>query len=167
MKLSSRGQKWLKAVHLLFVCLWVCGGISLILMGYGLPPEGGGELYGIDRTIKFIDDLIIVPGAMGCLLTGILYGSLTNWGFFKHKWIIVKWVVTLGGIVFGTFYLGEWLNTLAPMSKERGLAALEDPTYIEKKNLNLHWSLVQVASLILAVFLSTLKPWKAKAKPSA
>ena len=167
MKLSSRGQKWLKAVHLLFVCLWVCGGISLILMGYGLPPEGGGELYGIDRTIKFIDDLIIVPGAMGCLLTGILYGSLTNWGFFKHKWIIVKWVVTLGGIVFGTFYLGEWLNTLAPMSKEMGLAAVEDPVYIENKNLNLHWSLVQVASLILAVFLSTLKPWKAKAKPSA
>ena len=74
----------------------------------------------------------------------------------------------MGGIVFGTFYLGEWLNTLAPLSKEMGLAALEDPAYIENKNLNLHWSLVQVATLILAVFLSTLKPWKAKAKkPSA
>jgi len=39
--------------------------------------------------------------AIGSFLTGLLYSHLTNWGYLKHYWIIVKWVFTITFIVIG------------------------------------------------------------------
>lgn len=165
MKLGASGQKWLKIAHLFFVCIWVGPGVTLVAMQLALAPgpEGtGGMLHGIDTAMKFVDDYLIIPGAFGCLITGFLYSLLTNWGFFRHGWITVKWIITVGGILFGTFYLGPWINALPPASQELGLEALGDPAYLHNKTMNLIWGPVQVASLLFAVAISVLKPWKAK-----
>ena len=58
------------------------------------------------EILEAIDMKILVPGAVGCLLTGIVYGIFTHWGFFKHRWLTVKWTLTLFMILFGTFYMG-------------------------------------------------------------
>jgi len=158
--LSATGQKWLKAVHLLFVCLWVGGGVSLVLMQWSITATLDMELYGINRAMRFVDDFIIIPGAFGCLLTGLAYSLFTKWGFFRHGWITVKWVVNVAGIIFGSFWLGPWLNSLGPIAREQGLSALRDPVYAHNLAMNSTWAPVQVGTLILALFLSTLKPWK-------
>jgi len=163
-KMSAGAQKWLKAVHLIFAAAWVSSGIAMITIQLSLTPEGGGELYGILRTVKFIDDFLIIPGALGTLLTGLIYSIWTNWGFFRHHWITVKWVINVGGILFGTFYLGVWLNSLPPIAAEQGLDALSDPLFASNRSMNLTWGSVQVASLVFAMFISVLKPWGRKRK---
>lgn len=40
----------------------------------------------------FIDYAIVIPGAILAVATGIIYGIFTKWGFFKHRWITVKWI---------------------------------------------------------------------------
>ena len=95
-EIGVRGKRWLKGFHVTFACLWVGGGLTLTLMQLAMHATTGGELYGIDRSMKFIDDFIIIPGALGSLLTGLLYSLFTNWGFFKHNWITVKWVTNIG-----------------------------------------------------------------------
>ncbi len=158
---SADAQKWLKAVHLVFVALWVGGGVALILMQRCLTAELDMELYGLNRAMRFVDDFIIIPGAFGCLLTGLLYSLFTRWGFFQHGWVTIKWGINVGGIIFGTFWLGPWLNSLGPIARELGLAAYQDPVYSHNLAMNSTWAPVQVGTLIVAVFLSTLKPWKA------
>ena len=160
--LGLQGRLWLKGFHVFFACAWIGAGICLILMQALLKADSGGMLHGIDVSMKFIDDYVIIPGAFGSLLTGLFYALFTNWGFFKHRWIIVKWIVNVGGILFGTFFLGPWLNGLPPISGELGLAALSDPAYIHNKTMNMYFGPIQVGSLVLAVFLSALKPWKKK-----
>lgn len=162
--LGIRGQKWLKCFHLVCVALWVGGAVGLVLMQQGLAASAGGELHGIDRAMRFVDDWIVVPGAMGCLLTGLCYGLLTPWGFFKQRWIVVKWIITVGGVVFGTFWLGPWLNSLGPISARLGLEAFGDPAYVRAKSLNSLWGAVQTSTVVLAVFLSVLKPWGRKGR---
>jgi len=39
------------------------------------------------------DYLLIIPGATICYLLGTAYGLFTMWGFIKHKWIILKWIL--------------------------------------------------------------------------
>ena len=94
-KFSAKGQRWLKCFHLFFVCLWVAGVVAIALMIYIMKATNGMELYGIDISKKFIDDFIIIPGAIGTFLTGVLYAIFTKWGWFKHTWITVKWAITL------------------------------------------------------------------------
>jgi uncharacterized membrane protein len=157
--LKGTGQKWLKAVHIFFAALWTSGGITLILMGLFMHPGDGGTLHGIDVSKRFVDDFIVIPGAIGSLLTGLIYSIWTRWGFFRYWWVAVKWMITVGGVLFGTFFLGPWLNSLPPISADLGLAAYQNPVYMTNMELNQNWSYLQVSSVIFALVISSLKPW--------
>ena len=53
--------------------------------------------------MRLIDDIVVIPGAILTVVTGVIYGMFTNWGFFKHKWIIVKWILGITIIIVGIF----------------------------------------------------------------
>ena len=106
-KNRQNGLRWLKAFHMIAVACWIGGGVALILL-YFLKGDihHGGVLFGINKSIHHVDMLLIVlPGAIGCLITGLVYSIFSNWGFFKHNWIIFKWIITVSAILFGTFFL--------------------------------------------------------------
>ncbi len=67
-----------------------------------IKAQSGDELYMALFVYRIIDNAIVIPGAT---LT-IIYGVWTNWGFFKQRWIIVKWIVSMLVIIVGTFILG-------------------------------------------------------------
>lgn len=161
-KLGTTGMRWLKIVHFFFISMWVGGGISLVLLLFLSKPVTGDELYAVNASMKIIDDFIIIPGAMGNLLTGILYGIWTNWGFFKHRWLIVKWILTAAQIIFGTFWLGPWLNGNAAIAKAERIMALQNPVFLHNQSMNAIWGTAQVALLLVMVGISVLKPWKKK-----
>ena len=105
-KLGAKGLRWLKGFHLIAVSCWIGGAVALIAL-YFLKNKitDGAILYGINRSIHHVDIVVVViPGAFGCLITGSLYSAFSNWGFFKQKWLIFKWIVTVAAILFGTFF---------------------------------------------------------------
>jgi hypothetical protein len=163
-KLKAKGQKWLKGFHLFFACLWVGGAVSVNLMLYCLKGNDGMQLYGINQSINFIDIWVIIPGNAGIILTGLLYSIYTNWGWFKHRWVTVKWVIALYGMVFGIIWLGPWAGSLEHISKVRGLGALKDERYTANLLMLYLWGTFQAATIIFAVFISAIKPWKKKSQ---
>lgn len=161
-KLRAKGQRWLKAIHIFFACLWTGGGLSLILMMIFSDAENGMELYGIHVSMEFIDYVIIAPGGMGSLLTGLVYSIFTNWGWVKHRWVTVKWGINLYGAILGIFWLGPWLNGMVEVVRSEGMAALSDPAYVHARNLSLYFGSFQLLTLLFALYLSVHKPWKNK-----
>jgi hypothetical protein len=159
-KLGAKAQRGLKCFHVVFACMWVGGATSLTLMNFFLHPESGPHLHGILTAMNFIDDFIIIPGAMGLLLTGLIYSVFTRWGWFKHTWITVKWVINVYGVIFGTFWLGPWLNSLAPMASKQGMDCLANPVYIHNVLMLKTLGTLQAATIIFAVIISVIKPWK-------
>ena len=116
---------------------------------------------------KAIDDIVVVGGAVGCLLTGLVYSLMTNWGFFKFRWIAVKWISTILLILFGTFLLGPWLNEMAAISANEYALALMNPKYLYDEKMNMIWGTAQFGINILLVIISVLKPWKRQKAVSA
>ena len=159
-KLSSGAQKWLKCLHVYSACVWVGCATVLSVMGMRIESQNGAELYGILSALDFIDLYILVPGAMGILFSGIVYSIWTNWGWFKHRWIIVKWLICILGIVFGTFWLGPWLSEMVSIAKAQGADALTDPVYAGNHKKFLIFGTFQAVTIIFAAAISTLKPWK-------
>jgi uncharacterized membrane protein len=165
--LGIKGRSWLKSIHILFSCGWVGGAVCLVLLiNIKGTPSSGDELYAVNASLKLIDDFVIIPSALGCLITGSLISWLTNWGFFKHNWIIVKWAVTLSLVIFGTFWLGPWINTMARISASERLLALNEPEYLSCYKLNRIFGLFQHFVLISLVIISVLKPWKKRTQLS-
>ncbi|MDR1309095.1 MAG: DUF2269 family protein [Deltaproteobacteria bacterium] len=164
-KLGNRGLRVLRTIHLVAAGLWIGGAVALNLMIAGLSTaESDGQLYGFNLACKFLDDAVLIPGAMGCLVTGILISSLTNWGFWKHRWVIVKYVLTIFCILFGTFYLGPTVNDQPEISYREGLMALSNPEYVDNYYSSLKGGAVQILLLLLMFLISVFKPLKGRGR---
>lgn len=159
-KLGPAPQRWLKSFHLLFVALWVGGAVTLSTRQFFVTAPTGEELYGILSMMNYVDFFIIIPGAVGCLLTGFIYSTWTRWGWFRHRWITVKWIICLYGVIFGTYPLGPWLGDIVQLARLRGLDALSDPRYMHNMRMLWIFGTFQAATLIAAVFISSVKPWR-------
>jgi len=160
-KLTVAQQKFLKGVHLLVAGLWLSCVIVL-----GLLPiltsslTAGDEIYMYNLAYHFIDFYILTPAAVVTLITGLVYSIFTKWGFFKHGWLIYKWVVTLAIIIVGTFYLGPLVGDLLTIADAKRAAALHDPYYIQGHAIGIIAAIINSTLLTLAVFFSIYKPWK-------
>jgi len=163
-KLGAKGLRWLKGFHLIAVSCWIGGAFALILL-YFLKNRvsDGGVLYGINQSIHHVDMVVVViPGAFGCLITGLLYSTFSNWGFFKHNWLIFKWIITVAAILFGTFFLGPWETTMMEISGKLGISSLNDQSYLYNQKMNVIFGGIQCIVLMIIVFISIFKPWKKK-----
>ena len=160
-KFTTREIQWLKVLHLLCVSVWIGGQASFLLLQQvkyqlALPAHQ----YGVIAAMKAVDDVVIVGGAIGCLLTGLLYSWMTPWGFFKHRWIGVKWAATVLLILFGTFFLGPWIDGMADITAKEFAAGLSNPLYLHDEKMNMTWGSVQFGVNLCMVAISVLKPWR-------
>lgn len=164
MLISSEAQKVLKIFHLFAVCFWVGGAVGLMLLLRAVPDAGtDAELFGILKSYSFINVILTVyMGAYGSFFTGLAYSLCTNRGFFRHKWVILKWAMTLGMILFGMKFLALWSNALLEMAAAMGLAALEHPVFVQAYKRLLLASILYFGMFILATILSVYKPWERK-----
>lgn len=160
-------MKALKTVHIICASLWLGSSVSMNLLRYLVDDLDNAGMFWMARTLEIIDMKILVPGAVGCLLTGIVYGLFTNWGFFRHRWLTVKWILTVFIISFGTFHTG-------PLIKENvviGRSLLEGSGSPEQYWLNAGDSIVsgllQLSLLMIATVISVYRPWKGNAKHPA
>ena len=168
-RLKKNGLRILKVFHLVAASCWLGGAISLMTLNLNSPAvTAEGMLYGINTASHFIDMWVIgVIGVLGCLITGILYGTFTVWGFFQYKWIIWKWALTAAALISAMLFLAPGVEVIIELSRELGNSALYDETYLAIKNSHLFWGLIQVTLLLLMVIFSVFKPWgKRKAKTS-
>ena len=166
-KLNSKGIKVLKIFHIFFAFSWVISAIVLCLLIFAVHPLSGDEFYMHSRIVQIVDDYFIIPGAIGALITGLIYSIWTNWGFFKHPWITVKWVLIIVQILLGTFMLSDIVNNNVILADQLRDAALTNPAVLDNILPSKIWGSIQTFFLLFVVVISVIKPWKKKVKMSA
>lgn len=143
---------------------------------YPVPPideawVNADILFALNSVINLLDDFIVIPAAIGSVVTATILCWQTNYGFFKFYWVITKWILTTGLIMFGTFWLFPWGNTAEAIAHTEGLGAFNNSIYRFDAEGVLIGSALQVSLLFVIIVVSTLKPWgrrliKVKIEPS-
>lgn len=146
--------------HIFFSFSWIVGAMTLCLLVFTTCPKSGDELYMRSRILQIVDDYFVIYGALGALITGLIYSIWTNWGFFKHRWIIIKWVMIILQIIFGTWVLGPCLNDNVIIADQLRDAALTDPIFLNNVQATQIWGTVQTTFLLIVIVISVQKPWK-------
>jgi hypothetical protein len=95
---------------------------------------------------------VLVPLALGSLVTGVIEGLDTTWGLFQHYWVLIKLVLT----VFSTVILFMYMETFHVMARvarnpSADLRVVQDPSPA------LHSTLAIVVLLVTTV-LAIYKP---------
>ena len=159
-RLSVKQKNWLVSIHVIMGATWFGTAICMIVISLmNINNDNGDVLYALNSTLKTLDDFIIIPTATASLVTGALLSWLTIWGFFKHYWVIAKWIGTVTLITVGTIWLGPWVNTITSISEAERLQALANPLYAFDAKGALIGGIVQTVSVAFIIAISILKPW--------
>lgn len=162
-RLSPQGMKLLKVFHLIFIMMWTIGVVIMAILNWKQENNIQPFLYNQQMSL-FIDYVFVIPGAICAVITGIIYGFKTNWGFFKYKWLTVKWIIGILVIIIGTFILHPIALDII-----EGAEFLPAENYfnfikeIKPDILTLQiMATVQGIALVFLIFISVYKPWMKK-----
>ncbi|WHT18288.1 hypothetical protein N8J89_35110 [Crossiella sp. CA-258035] len=151
---SRRAKRWWDIVHLgsgvgwfgVALCQLVLNVISRVTADAGLRQAA----HKIGHTL---DIWLLIPLVLLALVSGVVLAWRSNWGVFRHWWIVVKLVATLALMTFSAIWLGGWIGTAVE------LALTTPPDYFEVRNKLLAGSIFNNVSILLMVVISVFKPW--------
>ena len=90
-KLNIQQKHWLVFAHISFAALWTGTVLSMFLLSLRNTSSTKGDvLYAFNAAINLLDDYIVIPSAIGSVITATLLCWLTNYGFTKFYWVIAK-----------------------------------------------------------------------------
>lgn len=167
--LGPLGMKWLKILHILLAILFLGGILSSFTLTVWLDLSAFDEVYITYKNLLLISDNIVRYGAQGTLLVGIVYGAFTTWGFFKHRWLTVKWLIFTVQTVLGIFLVDHLMVANMALLESEGSAALHDPSFLYNHHFRQSIVVVQIVLTLVILIISGLKPWRSQssnAKPT-
>ena len=142
--------------------MWVIGVMTMTAL-FLFESNSEESRYITLKIILYVDNVFVISGAILTIITDIIYGVYTNWGFFKYKWISLNWIISIMVIIFGTFYFKP--NLLEAINLINKTHNNINESLVEKNMIvNIYTSFTQSISLIILVGISVYKPWKKKNK---
>lgn len=116
------------------------------------------RVYAAHSFMHIFDLALIIPGALGVVITGIILSVRTHWGLTKYYWIIFKEVIGLILIASGGV-LNIWVQDAINITLTERLDALNNPAYLHDRLMLLLFGAGQLILLVTVVLVSVKKPW--------
>lgn len=161
-KLGPVALKGLKIFHIGLVALFFGGILSSLALNYGLNLSNFNEVYVTYKNTIIISDYIVRYGAVGTLIIGFIYGFATNWGFVKHKWVAMKWLIYIAQTFIGILVVDKLMVANMAILEAEGSLALTNPVFIQNHSLRQEVVLAQIVLTLILLCISVLKPWRKK-----
>ncbi len=131
----------------------VAGFLTLAIAG--LTSQNDQMIRAAYLAMELIAWSVIVPLAVVSLLTGLVSSLGTNWGLFRHHWVLVKFILT----VLATIVL---LLKLDPISYAADVAAQTTLSGADLRDVRKSLVAHAAGGLLILVFTAILgmyKPW--------
>jgi hypothetical protein len=138
------------AMHVLTSIGWgVMATVQLALLVHGLNSDVVGRLQTYE-VAQFLEDDLLDPFAIIAVYTGMMISALTPWGYFRHRWVLVKFVLSWASLLTAAIFISEWLPAAIEATKvgrDGPLAPL------------LIGTVAMITGIVLMSWISTAKPW--------
>jgi hypothetical protein len=126
----------------------------LVLAVSGLASQDAQTVRAAYLAMDLIGWFVIVPLSLASLLTGVIQSLGTQWGLFRHYWVLVKLLIT----VFATFLLLIHMQPVGHLAR-----VVAEKTLADGELAGLRIQLVADAgaalfALLVAAVLSVYKP---------
>jgi hypothetical protein len=156
MTMTPRFNKCALTAHITFSVGWLGAIVAYLALAItGLTVHDAQMVRAAYLSMELIGWYIIVPFSLAALLTGLVEALGTQWGLFRHYWILVKFLLTTGG----TIVLLQHMQAVSRMS---GLAAETTLASADFRALRIQLVVHAAGGLLVllaATTLSVYKPW--------
>ena len=145
-------RRFALASHLTFAVGWIGTVIAYLALGVAASTSNDAETI---RSTWIAMDLIgwyvIVPLAVAAFLSGVVMAAGTNWGLFRHYWVVFSLVLT----AFSTAVLIMHMPTV---SSTADVARLADDAHLQTLGGDLAHPAIGLLILLAVQVLNVYKP---------
>ena len=149
-------RKFTLTTHIILSVGWLGAVVAYLALAIiGLTSHGTQMVRAAYLSMKFIGWYVIVPFSLAALLTGLVEALGTQWGLLRHYWILVKFLLTIGGTIV-------LLRHMQAVSRMSGLAAETALSSADFRALRIQLVVHAAGGLLVllaATTLSVYKPW--------
>ncbi|RXS87686.1 DUF2269 domain-containing protein [Streptomyces sp. TM32] len=150
-QLSRPARRAVLVLHVAVSVSWL--GLTLGLLALGLTGYTTGSpamATAAYRAMKVFGDWLVLPIALMSLLSGLVLSLGTPWGLARHRWVVIKFWLTLLTLLLSVFALRPGINRLAAAAAA-GTPAPDIHLVIAPA--------VATATYFFLTAISVLKPW--------
>ena len=95
--MTPRLRKFALTAHTTFSVGWLGAVVAYLALAIaGLTHHDAQMIRAAYLSTELIGWFVIVPFSLAALLTGLVQSLGTQWGLFRHYWILVKFLLTTG-----------------------------------------------------------------------
>lgn len=155
MIMKPKLRKFVLTAHIAFSVGWL-GAVAafLALAVTGLLSENVQTARAAYISMELVGWFVIVPCGLATLLIGIVQSLGTKWGLFRHYWVLVKFLLTVGATALLILHM-QPTSRLADAA-EMSLSGLD----LRPLQIQLVFDAVAALLVLLAAtILSVYKPW--------
>lgn len=147
-------KAWLIA-HVTICVGWFGGGYAMLVMGiFAMSHVGEPWRPAAYDLMHFSDTMIMIPGSLGALITGLVLSLYTKWRLLHHWWVVTKLLLTVGAMVFAYVYVAQNVKSALEITEHDLNADIE-----RLSESVIAGSAVMLVVLFTTTLLSIVKPW--------
>jgi hypothetical protein len=157
-KITPTTRKWLLLLHIVVSVGWLglnVGNLTLAITG--LTTDDAGTQHAAFKAMHLIGGTLLVPVSLLAFTSGLALSLLTRWGLFRHRWVLVKFTLTLIAVVLIPVSLLPGLRELSAMVDATAPDRLTDAGGVGLDLLAA--GLVSTTMYLTNAVLSVMKPW--------
>lgn len=149
-------RKFNLTAHVVFSVGWLGAVIPYAVLAVaGLRSEDIEFIRSTYATLNFIGWFSIVPLCIVAVLSGLIQSWTTEWGFFKHYWVVAKLLLS----AIATAILMIHMRTVSRMAALVSIGTTSSPDF---EKLRVQLVIHAIGGLLVLVFItgiSIYKPW--------
>lgn len=152
--MAPRVRKFALTVHVTCSVGWMGSVVAFLALAIAGIASGDAQLVrGVYLAMEFIAWFVILPLSVASLLTGLVQALGTNWGLFRHYWVLAKLALNL----VSTLVLLLYMENVARLADVAGQGTLASG---ELHGLRVQAVLHSGAALLLLLAATTLSVYK-------
>jgi hypothetical protein len=149
-------RKLVLTSHVTFSVGWLGAVVAYLVVAIaGLTSVDVQLVRGTYGVMQLVAWFVIVPLAIAALLSGVVQSLATEWGLFRHYWIVAKLALT----TLGTIVLLLHAPRVGEMAMRAAEAAFTTGDYTQQRTSLVVHAAGGLAVLLAATVLSVFKPW--------
>src|SRR5262245_12243718 len=156
MTMTPRFQKFALTAHITFSVGWLGAVVPYLALAIaGLTSHDAQLVRAAYFSMELFGWFVLVPLSLAALLSGLVQSLGTQWGLFRHYWILVKFLLTTAA----TIVLLQHMQAVSRMS---GLAAETVLSSADFRALRIQLVVHAAGGLLVLLAVTTLsvyKPW--------
>ena len=149
-------RKFVLTAHITFSVGWLGAVVPYLALAItGLTSHDDQMVRAAYLSMELIGWLVIVPLSLAALLSGLVQSLATQWGLFRHWWILAKFLLTTGAAIV----LLQHMQAVSRMSR---LAAETTLSGADFRALRVQLVVHAAGGLLVLLAVTTLsvfKPW--------